>query len=74
MKWNKYKDIFMYIALLYLGGATIFTRYKMSSPQADIGSIIGFLFFIPLFFAVLKKKNHYRGFFLILRDTRNFIF
>ena len=66
MSWNLYKKWFMYVILLYLGGATVFTRYKMVSPQVDVGSVIAIVFFIPVVFAVFKRKINYRGFFLLL--------
>lgn len=35
-----YKIIFMYASLIYLGGATVLTRYKMTSLNADFGGIL----------------------------------
>ena len=45
---NGYKLFYMYAMLIYLGGATIMTRYTMSTLSSKLGCIIGILLTVIL--------------------------
>lgn len=55
-----YKTFFMYASLIYLGGATVLTRYKMTTLNADFGGILAILlvlFLCDLCKVSFKNKN-----------------
>ena len=60
-----YKNLFMYIALLYLGGATIYTRYEMTFPHYTIGGGIAMLSIFILGIKIARKKKPYKGLLLL---------
>ena len=62
---NSYKLFFMYASLIYLGGATIYTRYKMTFPQFDIGGVFAFSLVFILAIKFLKKQKKYKGLLLL---------
>ncbi len=56
----------MYVALLYLGGATIYTRYEMTYPQLDVGGALALFFVAVLALKIVRKKKKYKGFLCML--------
>lgn len=61
MCWNKIKLLFMYVSLIYLGGATIYTRYKMSTLSADFGGLLAIFCVLLLLLFSIKKKKPFTG-------------
>lgn len=58
---DAYKRFFMYVALIYLGGATVFTRYTMGNISTNIGFLFSALLACILYLrktklSVLNKK------------------
>lgn len=67
-KVDPYKSFFMYAALIFLGGATTLTRYKMTSLSVDVGGVIAVLLvlFLGVKYRVRFDNRYFYSFLAIL--------